>query len=282
MVWSFLTSPSLLYDKNNRPENKISPAILFQTRIKKGFQKYILLGDFMNCIIVREKRKRLSFKVKEEQEEKFIVFKVSRFSGYTAKKIIKEINNNRLQSVAFDNNIPHEFKEMFLGKIHIVKSEDVLFLNIDKIADKIASLHGIEDGKLNLAIVPGYKIDVMFDKLRNIRRKIKTLTVFTNNPEGVASCSDLFYKQTGIPVVIKKENEISGFDILLYLNREKGINIVHSGRIVDIFSKIDGPAIRDVTIKFKKEKNRFNVSDCVFSKIIDAPFEIKGFITKNT
>ena len=236
----------------------------------------------MNCIVVCENRKRLSFKITEVKEDTFFIFRISRFCKFTAKKLLKKINKKRISKVAFDNNIPREFKEYFEGKISIIKNEDVLFLNIDKIILKASKTLGIKDGKLNLGIVAGYKNDILFKILLNLRKKLKTLTVFCDDPAKTERYAELYYKQTGIPVVIKKEDEIKDCDILVYLKSEYNHNINFDGKVIDIFSITDTKAIRDVTLKFKKNKNDFNISDGAFCKIIDSPFEIKGFITKNT
>ena len=236
----------------------------------------------MNCIVVREDKKKLSFKITEVKGDRFLILKISGFYKFMAGKLLKRINKKRILNVAFDNNIPREFAEQFQGKVNIIKNEEILFANIDKIILKAAATLGIKDGKLNLGIVTGYKTDVLFKKLRNLRKKIKTLTVYTDSREVYDEYAELYYKETGIPVVIKKTSETGGCDILVYLKKESDNNIKYCGRVIDIFSKTDTSAIRDVTLKFDKNKNNFNVSDGVFCKLIDAPFEIKGFITKNT
>lgn len=231
----------------------------------------------MNLIVIKEDKKAFPFMIKKDLHEKYIVYKIFDEHKFTAKRILKKINNDRIMGVAFDNNISHSFKKHFEGKINIIKKEDVLFLNIDKIVLKLANSLGIKDGKLSLGIIPDNNMGLVIRKMEKLKNKLKTLTVYCNNKEDYLDLLDSFFKETGIPVIVKEDFKNIDCDILIYLKNKKVNLYKFKGHLVDIFEVCDRRGVKDIRIKFKGEKNIYKISDAVFLKILSEPFKIDSF-----
>ena len=236
----------------------------------------------MNLIVVRENNKAFPFYIKKEIKEKYIVYKIYDERKFTAKRILKKINKDRIMSVAFDNNISHSFKKHFEGKINIIKKEDVLFFNMDKVVLKLSNSLGIKDGKLNLGILADNNLSLIIRKMEKLKNKLKSLTVCCDNKEDYTVILDLFFKETGVPVIVKEDYKNIDCDILIYLKNKKVNLYKFKGHLVDVFSATDRRGVKDIKVKLKEEKNIYNISDAVFSKVLSEPFRIDGFITKNT
>ena len=231
----------------------------------------------MNLIVIKEDKKAFPFMIKKDLHEKYIVYKIFDEHKFTAKRILKKINNDRIMGVAFDNNISHSFKKHFEGKINIIKKEDVLFLNIDKIVLKLANSLGIKDGKLSLGIIPDNNMGLVIRKMEKLKNKLKTLTVYCNNKEDYLDLLDSFFKETGIPVIVKEDFKNIDCDILIYLKNKKVNLYKFKGHLVDIFEVCDRRGVKDIKVKFKEEKNIYKISDAVFLKILSEPFKIDSF-----
>lgn len=233
----------------------------------------------MNLIVVKEEKRTLPFLIKKENHEKYIVYKIYDERKFTAIRMLKKINKDRIMSIAFDNNISHSFKKHFEGKINIIKKEDVLFLNIDKIVKKLSNSLGIKDGKLNLGIIADNNFGIVIRKTEKLKNKLKSLTVYCDNKDDCSAILDSFFKETGVPVIIKEDCKNIDCDILIYLKNKK-INLYKfKGHLVDIFNTTDKRGVKDIKVKFKEEKNIYNISDAVFLKVISEPFKVDGFIT---
>lgn len=231
----------------------------------------------MNLIVIKEDKKAFPFMIKKDLHEKYIVYKIFDEHKFTAKRILKKINNDRIMGVAFDNNISHSFKKHFEGKINIIKKEDVLFLNIDKIVLKLANSLGIKDGKLSLGIIPDNNMGLVIRKMEKLKNKLKTLTVYCDNKEDYTDLLDSFFKETGIPVIVKEDFKNIDCDILIYLKNKKVNLYKFKGHLVDIFEVCDRRGVKDIRVKFNEEKNIYKISDAVFLKILSEPFKIDSF-----
>lgn len=231
----------------------------------------------MNLIIVKEDKKTLPFKVKKEVFEKYMVYRIFDEHNFTAKRILKKINKDRIMGIAFDNNISRSFKKHFEGKINIIKKEDVLFFNIDKIVLKLANSLGIKDGKLSLGIIPDNNMSLLIRRIEKLKNKLKTLTVYCDNKEDYTGSLDSFFKETGIPVIVKEDFKNIDCDILIYLKNKKVNLYKFKGHLVDIFEVCDRRGVKDIRVRFKEEKNIYNISDAVFLKILSEPFKIDSF-----
>lgn len=236
----------------------------------------------MNLIIIKEDKRAIPFSFKKEIREKYIVYKIFDEHKLTAKRIYKKLNKDRIMSVAFDNNISHSFKKYFEGKVNIIKKEDVLFFNMDKVVIKLANSLGIKDGKLSLGILADNNLSAVIRKMEKLKNKLKTLTVYSDNTEELGCLLDSFYKETGVPVIVREDYKNIDCDILIYLKNKKVNLYKFKGHLIDIFEATDKRGVKDIKVKFKEEKNIYNISDAVFSKIISEPFKINAFITKNT
>lgn len=235
----------------------------------------------MNGVIVREYKKIFPFYIKEEKGG-FAVFKIYDEHNLTKKKLLKKINKKHISDIAFDNNISENFKAYFLGKVSVISKEDVLFSNMDKMVLKLANSLGIKDGKLSLGLIPGYKTDILINKTESLKNKLKILNVFCDNRDDFLKYADLFYGKTGVPVIIKERFDNIDCDILFNADLKKRDIGNFKGHIIDIFEVMDCKGVKDIKTNFKENKNIYNISDAVFSKILSEPLRIDSFITKNT
>ncbi len=242
----------------------------------------LLIGDYMNLIVVKEDKKTFPFLIKKEINEKYAVYKIYDEYKFTARRILKKINKDRIMGIAFDNNISHSFIKNFESKINIIKKEDVLFLNIDKVVLKLANSLGIKEGKLSLGIIADSNINITMRKMEKLKNKLKTLTVYCDKKEDYSLTLDSFFKETGVPVIVKESYKNIDCDILIYLKNKKVNLYKFKGHLVDIFEATDKRGVKDIKVNFKEEKNIYNISDAVFLKILSEPFKIDSFITKNT
>lgn len=236
----------------------------------------------MNAIIIKENKKRCPFYIKEEKNEKFILFKVFDEYKNTKKRLLKKLNKRCIVNIAFDNTISRDFTEYFSGKINVLTKENILLFNIDKIILKLANSLGIKEGRLTLGLIPGYNTGILMKKTEKIRNKLKSVIIYCDCKDEFLNYIDAFYEKTGVPVIVKEEFNNIECDILVNLNYNKTSLGDYKGKLVDILGITDEKGIRDIKVNLKENDNIYNISDAVFSKILSEPFEISSFIIKNT
>lgn len=234
----------------------------------------------MNALIVKEKKGFFLSCLKREENEKIIIFKIRSERKNTARRLIKKLTADKIVSIAFEKDISYEFKSFFKGKINIVEKEDVLFSNLDKIILKLAGLLGIGEGKLDLGIIPGVNLNLAFKKTKELRGRLKSLFIFSENPLEYSEYADEFYYNTGIPVILKNISEKANCDILVYLDKKPTDKLNQKGKLIDIYEKVKSRGISDVRISIPEEYKKYNISDCVLARILNEPFKIDSFITK--
>ncbi len=227
---------------------------------------------YKNCLVIKGKTRFLSFGTETSTENEFLLIKIRKENKFTAKRILKILEKNKILNLAFERGISQDFTLFFKGKINILEKGKILFMNIDGIVKKHSVSYGIKDGALNLGIISGYKPNVLFNIIKNLSLKLKTLHFYTNNKEDLKSLTE-FYNETGIPVIIKNTPDFTGCDILLYLSFEKIDFSGFKGRLIDIFDITEHNGIKDIKALVK---NPYNISDAVYLRLINKPVKINS------
>lgn len=223
-----------------------------------------------NCLITKGKCRFLKFGAETEISD-FLIIRISRENKFSARKICKILEKNKILNLAFENGFSEEFKTYFKGKINILEKGKILFSNMDKIINKLCVSYGIENGSLRLGIIPGYKTEALLKLTENISLKLKTVEIYENSKE-ISRLAGDFYLTTGIPVILKSTPDFTGCDMLIYLSKTELTDF--KGRLIDIFDLTDQKGIKDIK---SKVKNPYNISDCVFLRLMNKPFDIKCF-----
>ncbi len=225
---------------------------------------------FKNCLIVKGKTGFLRFGTEISKENHFLLIKIKNENKFTAKRILKILEKNKILNLAFEKDFSEDFINFFRGKINILEKGKILFTVIDEIVKKLTVSYGIKDGNLNLGIIAGYKTNVLFKLIKNLSLKLKAVNFYTVDKDDLKYSTE-FYNETGIPVIIKNTPDFTGCDILLYLSFEKKEYSGFKGRLIDIFDITPNKAVRD--IKALKD-NPYNISDAVYSRLINKPVKI--------
>ena len=138
---------------------------------------------FKNCLIVKGKTGFLRCGTEISKENHFLLIKIKNENKFTAKRILKILEKNKILNLAFEKDFSEDFINFFRGKINILEKGKILFTVIDEIVKKLTVSYGIKDGSLNLGIIAGYKTNILFKLIKNLSLKLKAVNFYTVNKD---------------------------------------------------------------------------------------------------
>lgn len=214
-----------------------------------------------------------------KREEKYInntkisVYSIAPLSLHIAKKLIKILKKDNIKKLAVDERIPRKLLKI-PEDFEIVTVNKVFRKNIIPIIKKISKILGLKKGNLSLGMT---KTDIPLNIFFPLRRDLKTLFLYSERED-----AEMFYKETGIPVITKmfpEENECH----ILIIDKEFEIDIPKSVKYIVEIGESDlneSRCISDIRLK-NYEKNLFKgVKKCVVNELVGGNSDIAGFVKK--
>lgn len=209
------------------------------------------------------------------------IYKLPNINKKIAKKLIKKLKKDNIKKVAFEKGIDEETTKLFENNFYIIKKEEVLEENIDKIILKAARLLGIKKGKLRLGIYADCEEYQLLNSVKGLKDRLKCIFIYTDDIEKTIISADEFYDVTGVPVVVKENMSENQIDILIIKGVLKN-PLPDSVKIAVNLGKApvkDERCIEDIRATLPPLLSSFNISHSVICSVFSSEFSINSFKT---